>query len=181
MFQADDGSDPAVTPGDLVGQMDTVNLDFLPYGIQFCYSWEYVSDSTWRYDTGADPAMKAAYAVDPMDQCSVFINELPGGIGYFPWDPEALEAGGGIVMGRDYFTPVHHVLTHELGHNLGLWHLHHGVDEVDPCDPCYAEAGAASDTRTPRPVQRTSASARHRAPSTAARRTPGATPSARTT
>ena len=28
-------------------------------------------------------------------------------------------------------------LVHELGHVLGLWHVHHGVSEVDDCtDGC---------------------------------------------
>lgn len=27
-------------------------------------------------------------------------------------------------------------LVHEIGHNFGLWHVHHGVSEVDCSDPC---------------------------------------------
>lgn len=27
-------------------------------------------------------------------------------------------------------------LVHELGHNLGLWHVHYGVSEMDCTDPC---------------------------------------------
>lgn len=28
-------------------------------------------------------------------------------------------------------------LVHEVGHNLGLWHVHHGISEVLGCsDPC---------------------------------------------
>lgn len=27
-------------------------------------------------------------------------------------------------------------LVHEIGHNLGLWHVHHGVSEVECGDPC---------------------------------------------
>jgi hypothetical protein len=27
-------------------------------------------------------------------------------------------------------------LVHEFGHNLGLWHVHHGISEMTCSDPC---------------------------------------------
>jgi len=27
-------------------------------------------------------------------------------------------------------------LVHEIGHVLGLWHVHHGISEMDCNDPC---------------------------------------------
>nr|KAG5700461.1 hypothetical protein BaRGS_013948 [Batillaria attramentaria] len=35
-------------------------------------------------------------------------------------------------------------LVHEIGHNFGLWHVHHGVSEVDCSDPC-AETQASME------------------------------------
>ena len=31
-------------------------------------------------------------------------------------------------------------MSHEMGHCLGLWHTHHGVDEVSECGSCYERA-----------------------------------------
>jgi hypothetical protein len=37
-------------------------------------------------------------------------------------------------------------MTHEMGHCLGLWHTHHGVDETDGCsDPCYENTHTPND------------------------------------
>jgi PKD repeat protein len=58
-------------------------------------------------------------------------------VGTFPWDPDALGTMGGIIVDDTYFGAGEKTLTHELGHNLGLWHTHHGVSEVDPCSACW--------------------------------------------
>ena len=155
VFRDDDGTNPAESPADIDAQMVTLNQDFLPARIQFTYTWEYVNDSTYRNLTmcpGPSPAacfntMKVLYARDPNSQCNIFITDISGGAATFPWNPDAIGPTGGIVMGRSVFSGAHHVLTHEMGHVFGLWHLHHGVTEVEICGPCYERAdGTDGDT-----------------------------------
>jgi len=140
VFRDDNGNDPAETPADIDAQMATVNQDYLPYRIQFTYTWEYVDDSTYRYSGIPSDEMKLLYNRNPGRQCNIYVTNLGGGIGTFPWDPNAITALGGVIVGRNYFSGSHHILTHELGHNLGLWHTHHGVEEVIQCSPCYERA-----------------------------------------
>lgn len=138
----DDGSDPAATVEDITQQMIDVNLDFLPYKIQFTATWEQVDDSQFRqvHSLNLD-VMKSALAVNPSGQCNVYVTGFSGGLGTFPWDPDAMDVQGGIVIGDQYFGAGLHVLTHELGHNLGLWHTFHGITEVGSCSACYEGVG----------------------------------------
>ena len=47
-------------------------------------------------------------------------------------------ATGGTVIQTQTFGTVGQMdsLVHEVGHHLGLWHVHHGVSEVECSDPC---------------------------------------------
>jgi len=147
VFRDDAGNNPAETPEDIDAQMATVNQDYLPHRIQFTYTWEYIDDSTYRFSSFPSDTMRFLYARNPSRQCNIYVTDLGGGIGTFPWDPDAIDALGGLIVGRDFFSGDHHVLTHELGHNLGLWHTHHGVSEVGQCSSCYERAdGQNGDT-----------------------------------
>ena len=50
-----------------------------------------------------------------------------------------INAIGGIVLQSDRFgvDGTRDNLVHEIGHVLGLWHVHHGISEVGCNDQCY--------------------------------------------
>ncbi len=146
-FRADDGSDPTTTEAEIIDSMQLFNAQYAPHRISFVYTWQWVDDSQYRYGAGSDFLMKQTYAVDPEHQCNVYIIQGSGAYGVFAWDPDALTAQGGIVMGDGLWGPPSYALVHEMGHNLGLWHTHHGVSEVTQCGDCYEQAdGLDADT-----------------------------------
>ncbi len=146
VFRDDFGGDPAATEQEVVDQMIRMNDDFAPSRFAFQYTWEYVNDSTFRYG-GDDSMMKELYALEPEVQCNVFVKQLGYAYGTFPWSPGALTSQGGIVVDENMFGGDTSVMSHEMGHNLGLWHTHHGVAEVPACSACWEQAdGVDGDT-----------------------------------
>ena len=80
----------------------------------------------------------------------------------FPWVPEALGIQGGTIVSSKRFGRPHNSnindIVHELGHNLGLWHVHKGVSEIYSCDDKCAETkpsminGDLCDDTNPTPI-----------------------------
>lgn len=145
VFREDNGSNPAATAQNVADAVDDINGHYLPLRIQFEYDMRFINSSAFRYLTTSNEfdQMKNAFALAPDSQLNVFVASVNEGgsvysFGTFPWDPDALTKTGGIVMNNTQFPPYNdRTLTHEIGHNLGLWHTHHGVDEVSPCGACY--------------------------------------------
>lgn len=134
-----------------------MNADFAPMGFQFINMGTlFHDDSTYfcvpAYDStnawyDVIQSMKIQYAQTPEWACNIFISCMEAGpdslwgYGCFPWSSYALAAEGGIWLNADISVGAEFVTpTHEMGHNLGLWHTHHGVDEVDECGACYEYA-----------------------------------------
>jgi len=89
--------------------------------------------------------MKLKYAVSPSKNINIFVScQTPGtsgtllGFGTFPWDKNALTSLGGVWCNSLAIGKGQRTMTHELGHNLGLWHTFHGVSELSGCsNACY--------------------------------------------
>lgn len=145
VFREDDGSNPAATEADVLGMIEELDINYAPWHINFECTWGWVDDTTYRYGQNIN-GMKSAYAIDPATICNVYVVALSYSFGTFPWDPNALGAQGGIVFAEGFFTDYPDSLTHEMGHNLGLWHTHHGVSEVTECGDCYESPVFTSST-----------------------------------
>jgi PKD repeat protein len=141
VFCEDDGSNCAATQAQVDGQMVQTNADYEPYGITFVYETEFINDSRFRsWADSEEWGMKSTYVDEPEKQCNVYVVYVEGSYSYgtFPWDAAATGTLGGIVMTEPAFGYNEKTLTHELGHNLGLWHTHHGVSEQGfECSQCW--------------------------------------------
>ncbi|ESO86337.1 hypothetical protein LOTGIDRAFT_167151 [Lottia gigantea] len=60
------------------------------------------------------------------------------GVATFPWEKHVYSVQGGTVVQPETFGVEGQMdsLVHEIGHNFGLWHVHHGVSEVPCGDQC---------------------------------------------
>ncbi|OQR73399.1 hypothetical protein BIW11_09762 [Tropilaelaps mercedesae] len=101
-----------------------------------------VSPNRRQYMTIED--FKDYVKLDNQDRLNIMFAEWTNsyliGLATFPWDSEnAMSVRGGIVMKpREYGVPGHTAtLVHEMGHILGLWHVHHGISEMACGDFCY--------------------------------------------
>jgi len=160
------GSPPeGITRATVAAQMDQLNRDYAECRIAFVYQVRFHADPNhaciraysstrngWQQDIAE---MKRAYAEDPAHAINIFVAcqgpsplGVAMGMATFPWDADALSSEGGMWINADYFGAGHRTLTHEMGHALGLWHTHHGVDETGGCEAACAEGAHAPADRS---------------------------------
>jgi hypothetical protein len=92
------------------------------------------------------------HAVDPTTWINVFVSyeenmgpSLHDAWSSMPWFANILEPGGAIFLNcvwyEMYGSGDDKILMHELGHELGLWHIFHGTDAdyegIEMCGPCW--------------------------------------------
>lgn len=150
VFARDDGSDPAATEAGVNAQVAALNNHYRPWRIQFVHSMVVIRSTRFRHldtNAGEETDMRTAHADQPARQHNIYVVDLPGGLlgrSTFPWQSAALDTQGGTLFDGVGVTSYPTVLSHELGHALGLWHTHHGVSEVSACSGCWERADGAN-------------------------------------
>lgn len=148
----DDSSNPASTELIVQSQMDQLNADFAPYGIQFMWDMRFVYAS-WARIVSAPSyfntiELRSTFFEEKQRQLNIVATELidQG----FSWasNPQLFEPygdSGGIAMSTNpqwnQFTAIltRHTLTHEFGHIFGLIHTYAGQTEwVNPGTNCFS-------------------------------------------
>lgn len=101
-------------------------------------------------DTNGEYDMKYLYGEDAPQQINIYVVNFDAGLTaawqYYPWCPLTTDVMGGVIVGYNWFGKKCglsnnidcQTVTHEIAHNLGLWHTFRGVSEVGyySCETC---------------------------------------------
>uniref|UniRef100_A0AC34RSY8 LNR domain-containing protein n=1 Tax=Panagrolaimus sp. JU765 TaxID=591449 RepID=A0AC34RSY8_9BILA len=88
---------------------------------------------------------KSAIGINSTDTLVVYFGNWPAdsliGLSTFPWEFDATSPLGGIIIQPHRFGLPGQLghLIHEMGHILGLWHVHHGISELPCSHPCFED------------------------------------------
>lgn len=152
IVREDDSTNPAITPQILDQQMQQLNDDFLPYGIQYEYNWRYYESSYFRVFSAPSyfscDSMRQVMYVSPETQYNVIATHLINPGNSWTTNPTLFDPMGyrsGSIMSTNplgaQFTGdlSRHVFSHELGHVFGLIHTYWGYNELASCINMCAE------------------------------------------
>jgi len=132
------GSCNGVTQASVDAQMKQIHDDFSKhtkvnfvlsqtrFHVDSTYAVLPASESAWFRDV---TALKKKYAINWTTHLNIFVTGMKSGgggeilgVGTFPWDPEAKLNVGGLWVNSKYFGAGQKTASHELGHNVGLYH-----------------------------------------------------------
>lgn len=127
-----------VSTSNVQSALDILNNDFNSHGIFFCWNGtiDYINNSS--------------YYNNAPDTCVFYVNSHTDGIDIYIYpsdNPYNEGMAHGIGMSSEFYvsgnidgtpTCMTHIISHEMGHVLNLWHTYHGTfNEGDPTDPNY--------------------------------------------
>ena len=144
IIREDDSTNPAITPQVLEQQVQQLNDDFLPYGMQFEYDWRYYESSFFRVYPASNyfalDAMRLLCYVSPETQYNVVVTTLTSPGNSFTtnptlFDPQGYESGSIMSTAGAQFSDdlSRHVFSPEMGHVFGLIHTYWGYNEIKTC------------------------------------------------
>jgi hypothetical protein len=127
--------------------MSLVNDIYRPSCIQFDYEVDYIDSTVWfdltQTELVAMMAKKSWYSVEYLNVWLAWSTSMNVASALMPWEDAFIARWKMVwVSGDMWHYGGAKTLAHEFGHSLGLWHKHHGVEEVDACGVCYESPGA---------------------------------------
>ena len=108
----------------------------------------YTENDTWFAGELGDYGPSLVW--DPTRYMNVYFTQGEGfgGVVYqLPWEPNPTPGFEGLVVAYDVIEDDESVISHEVGHYLGLEHTF-GFDEVCPSGDCYTTGDLLCDTGT---------------------------------